>query len=165
MPRNARHIGHLTSDRKDTQWRRPIRKKTAAELLYRNDDREIELSQEHRARLIEIAGKAYTYRDPLLRRKDESPEQYLARLKRMFPRKSESKPKTFERTDDSMCPECNAPENHPTDHDAVLVRGCKVVDEDGNDWSQCLVCSGYYDPKTLAETPDNHNPEKGWFSE
>jgi len=60
------------------------------------------------------------------------------------------------------CPTCGASEEHPYRTDAVLIRGFKVTDEKGNCWSQCLVCSGYYDTD-LNETPDNHDPEKGWF--
>lgn len=56
-----------------------------------------------------------------------------------------------------FCPHCHAPEMHP-DGDKVLVRAFKV-----DDWSQCLVCSGHYDAD-WNRTPENHDPEKGWFA-
>ena len=55
-----------------------------------------------------------------------------------------------------QCPKCGALEMHP-DGDKVLIRGYKV-----DNWSQCLVCSGYYDAD-LNVTAANHQPEKGWF--
>ena len=30
------------------------------------------------------------------------------------------------------CPECNSPEVHPTEEGKILIRGCKVYDEDNN---------------------------------
>jgi hypothetical protein len=54
------------------------------------------------------------------------------------------------------CPCCNNPEMHPSGKQ-VLIRAYKV-----DNWSQCLVCSGYYD-QNLVETKNGHNPEKGWF--
>lgn len=62
-----------------------------------------------------------------------------------------------------MCPKCGATEDHPHDRTKILIRACKLFDDKGA-WSQCLVCSGFYD-KDLSETPENHNPEKGWFVE
>ena len=59
------------------------------------------------------------------------------------------------------CPRCGHEENHPTFRDAVLIRGHKVYRNGW--WSQCLVCSGYYDPVTLRVTEHNHNPKTGWF--
>jgi len=61
------------------------------------------------------------------------------------------------------CPTCGASEEHPYDKDKILIRGAKIFDEDGA-WSQCLVCSGYYD-HNLNEQPEKHDPEKGWFVE
>ena len=58
------------------------------------------------------------------------------------------------------CPTCGASEMHPREY-KVLIRGYKVH-ANGHWWSQCLVCSGYYDV-SLNETPDKHNPNKGWF--
>jgi hypothetical protein len=72
-----------------------------------------------------------------------------------------------------QCPHCGAQETHPTlkyecaghTMSAVLIRGFKVLITPERGWeSQCLVCSGYYD-KNLNVTEENHNPEKGWFSE
>jgi hypothetical protein len=62
------------------------------------------------------------------------------------------------------CPKCKAPESHPRLPDSVLIRGLKVYDEDGTAWSQCLVCSGYYDWFDWSLTPENHDPKKGWFA-
>lgn len=59
------------------------------------------------------------------------------------------------------CPTCGNGEKHPTMDGKVLIRGNKFYDR-GNAWSQCLVCSGYYDHK-LKETPKNHDENKGWF--
>jgi len=44
------------------------------------------------------------------------------------------------------CPKCGNPESHPTKN-LILIRAFKV-----DDWSQCLVCAGHFDPKTLEET-------------
>jgi len=49
----------------------------------------------------------------------------------------------------------------------LFIRGYKVTDEHG-DWSQCLVCSGFYQTVDArlgeyVETPHLHNKEKGWF--
>jgi len=66
------------------------------------------------------------------------------------------------------CPVCGANETHPEDagkgilEQRLLIRGFKVCDDNGHWWSQCLVCSGCYD-KDLKPTPDNHDPNKGWF--
>lgn len=60
------------------------------------------------------------------------------------------------------CPKCGAEENHPTEN-AVLIRACKVEDEQGT-WSQCLVCSGGYN-EALVFNQQNHDPDKGWFCE
>ena len=70
----------------------------------------------------------------------------------------------FEQTEDSFCPTCNAPEKHPYDSNSILVRGYKFTDEHGH-WSQCLVCSGFYNPDTLEPNAENHNRGKGWFVE
>jgi hypothetical protein len=61
------------------------------------------------------------------------------------------------------CPRCHNGEEHPHSKEMILIRGFKVCDKRGRWWSQCLVCSGYYNPLTLAVTPDSHNPEEGWF--
>lgn len=67
-----------------------------------------------------------------------------------------------------QCPNCGADETHPHDADKgimekrLLIRGFKVCDEKGHWWSQCLVCSGYYDSE-LRETRESHDPKKGWF--
>ena len=60
------------------------------------------------------------------------------------------------------CPICGASEDHPYSTDWILIRGYKYTDENGHCWSQCLVCSGYYDQE-LNPKPKNHDPEKGWF--
>ena len=56
------------------------------------------------------------------------------------------------------CPKCGASEEHPEDDDKVLIRGYKV-----DNYSQCLVCSGYYNSETLQPAPEKHDPNKGWF--
>ena len=61
------------------------------------------------------------------------------------------------------CPTCGASECHPYSTEKILIRGAKHFDSSGA-WSQCLVCSGYYD-LNLNEQPDKHDPEKGWFVE
>ncbi len=55
------------------------------------------------------------------------------------------------------CPKCGNPEVHPTMKDACLIRAYKV-----DNYSQCLVCSGYY-TKDLELSPENHDKSKGWF--
>lgn len=80
--KQARHIGSL-GETKATKWK-PIKKKTAVELLERNDDNELSLSAAQRKTLVEIAGDKYKQRNPLERRKGETPEQFLARLQGMF---------------------------------------------------------------------------------
>lgn len=62
---------------------------------------------------------------------------------------------------DLKCPTCGAEEMHP-DGEHILIRGYKVGDEKGYWWSQCLVCSGYYD-EDLNAIPDNWDRNKGWF--
>jgi len=62
------------------------------------------------------------------------------------------------------CPHCKSKEEHPTDKNKILIKGYKVFDKTGI-WSQCLVCSGYYDSKTLKVTKENHDNHKGWFLE
>ena len=63
---------------------------------------------------------------------------------------------------DIICPSCKSGEMHPTRNGKILIRVWKVQDEEQKWWSQCLVCSGFYD-ENLNETPDKHDPEKGWF--
>lgn len=69
--------------------------------------------------------------------------------------------------DGLQCPTCGAGELHPADADKPigekrwLLRPFKVGDEHGW-WSQCLVCSGFYD-KDLNEQPEKHDASKGWF--
>jgi hypothetical protein len=62
---------------------------------------------------------------------------------------------------DLYCPKGHGPEIHPKDENKALIRAFKVFDEKGA-WSQCLVCSGYYDSK-LNPTPEKHSDRKGWF--
>lgn len=85
MEHKRRYHGPLVES-KHTKWRRPIRKKTAVELLERADKGEISMTQKQRAVFLERAGKNYKpiSSDPLERRKGESVEDYLARLKKMF---------------------------------------------------------------------------------
>jgi len=63
---------------------------------------------------------------------------------------------------DLSCPHCGADEMHP-DETQLLIRAYKVCDEQGNWWSQCLVCAGYYSPLALTPTPEKYQAEKGWF--
>jgi hypothetical protein len=69
--------------------------------------------------------------------------------------------KTKIATNKLQCTACGAEEQHPTKATKILIRGYKVSHH-GRWWSQCLVCSGYWDEQ-LNETPLNHNPNKGWF--
>lgn len=55
------------------------------------------------------------------------------------------------------CPACGATEMHPTREDRVLIRGYKV-----DNYSQCLVCAGYYD-KDLNVVNEDFDRSKGWF--
>jgi hypothetical protein len=64
---------------------------------------------------------------------------------------------TIPRSLEPWCPTCGASEDHPHRTDRVLIRGFKV-----DEWSQCLVCSGYYD-SDLNEQQHKHDPDKGWF--
>ncbi len=62
--------------------------------------------------------------------------------------------------DDLNCPKCNSPESHPT-KDMLLVRGYKV-----DNWSECLVCGGWYDKDLnwLGYTRKNPPPgDRFWF--
>jgi hypothetical protein len=65
-----------------------------------------------------------------------------------------------------QCPRCKLPEVNPLTG-KLFLRAFKVSDNHG-DWSQCLVCSGYYARPMIIggsfiETPQNHVPELGWF--
>jgi hypothetical protein len=66
-----------------------------------------------------------------------------------------------------ICPKCGAPEIHPDNTNLALVRWFKVYSADGTEWSQCLVCAGYY-TKFLSVLPEFLRPgnwqERGWFS-
>ena len=68
---------------------------------------------------------------------------------------------------DVQCPTCGAGEMHPHDEGKpfgqrrILIKGFKVHHSD-HWWSQCLVCSGYYD-EDLNEQPEEHDGDKGWF--
>lgn len=68
---------------------------------------------------------------------------------------------------DVRCPRCGAGEIHPADINKpvlerrVLIRGFKVSDEHGRWWSECLVCSNFYDENlNVAESPTKKD---GWF--
>lgn len=61
---------------------------------------------------------------------------------------------------DLTCPTCGSGEMHPNGEN-ILIRGFKVH-HGGHWWSQCLVCSGYYD-KDLVPQPDKWDRDKGWF--
>jgi hypothetical protein len=65
-----------------------------------------------------------------------------------------------ERYQHLTCPKCGAPESNPVDNGAtILIRGYKV-----DDWSQCLVCAGYYNPADLSDYDDTRGDgKKGWF--
>lgn len=62
-----------------------------------------------------------------------------------------------------QCPVHHVPEVNP-DTDKLFIRAYKVTDG-GHIWSQCLICSGFYQIQdgAVVETPHNHNPNKGWF--
>ena len=61
------------------------------------------------------------------------------------------------------CPKCGCGEVNP-ETGKLWIRAYKFVDEDGRDWSHCLVCSGCYMPDRKTPNP-NYNPQgKGyWF--
>jgi hypothetical protein len=61
-----------------------------------------------------------------------------------------------------QCPTCGNGEMHPR-LPYILIRGYKVTDANGNDWSQCLVCAGHYDKQTLEITLETFDEKKGWF--
>ena len=54
------------------------------------------------------------------------------------------------------CPHCGAPEQH--EDGKVHIRAYKVYN-DGQWWSQCLVCSGGYDKIYGTFTENNHTPD------
>jgi hypothetical protein len=68
---------------------------------------------------------------------------------------------------DPWCPKCGAPECHPTQDHAVLIRGFKV-----DNWSECLVCSSAvatngqgYDENLVwhGARPEGGPKDHGWF--
>jgi hypothetical protein len=84
------------------------------------------------------------------------------------------------KTPEDFCPYCGASESHPTDTIdgtplfMVLVRGYKVCDENGDCWSQCLVCAsaekgarGGYDKHLVWHNPfkpaEHKTARAGWF--
>jgi hypothetical protein len=71
---------------KYSKWRKPIRKKTAAELLEKADEGAISLTGSQRELLENRAGKAYRKRktNPLQRKPKESVQSFLARLKEVY---------------------------------------------------------------------------------
>ena len=79
-----RQVGPIVTQPKYTQWRRPIRKKTAAELLEKADAGQAKLTASQRETLEARAGKSYKKKDPLVKRPDESTQEYLARIQKMF---------------------------------------------------------------------------------
>lgn len=61
-----------------------------------------------------------------------------------------------------QCPKCGNGEMHPR-LPYLLIRGYKVIDADGKDWHQCLVCAGTYHKDTLELTEENYSHKEGWF--
>ena len=68
-----------------------------------------------------------------------------------------------------QCPVHHVPEVNP-ETGRLFIRGYKVYD--GSWWSQCLICSGFYelqdvigyhDKQVVIETPEKHDVTKGWF--
>ena len=60
-----------------------ISKKTAADLLYQDDDTPGRLTPVQRQTLEDRAGKAYVKRDPFAKRPSETVEQYVARINKL----------------------------------------------------------------------------------
>lgn len=83
MKATRHYHGPLVQNPKHTEWK-PIKKDTAAELLQRADDRELKLTAEQRATLKAKAGDKYKPGNALERRKGESVQDYLARIKKHF---------------------------------------------------------------------------------
>lgn len=84
---DGRRFVHMAGVDHCTRWKRPVTKKTAAELLYQDDDRDgtnqDRLTREQRVTLEKRAGKQYTKRDPFEKRPTESVEAYVARINRL----------------------------------------------------------------------------------
>lgn len=60
-----------------------------------------------------------------------------------------------------ICPKCGAHEIHP-DGVSVQIRAYKYSDKSGVEWSQCLICAGFYDEnKVYHDAKGDKN--KGWF--
>lgn len=62
---------------------RRVSKITARFMLQRNDDGNLAMDSKTRAMYEKIAGDSYKKADPWKRRKDESQEQYIARINKM----------------------------------------------------------------------------------
>jgi hypothetical protein len=64
--------------------------------------------------------------------------------------------------DSLVCPTCGVSECHPFKESKICIRGYKV-----DNFSQCLVCAGYYDPWTLEIIPKEQRRKSieayGWF--
>jgi hypothetical protein len=64
--------------------------------------------------------------------------------------------------DSLVCPTCGVSECHPFKESKICIRGYKA-----DNFSQCLVCAGAYDPWTLEIVPEDQRNNKwkdmGWF--
>lgn len=67
-----------------TKWKCPCTKKTAAELLYQDDEKPGTLTAGQRRYLEKRAGDNYKKVDPCLKRPTESVDEYVARINRMM---------------------------------------------------------------------------------
>lgn len=63
----------------NSKWKR-CSKKTAADLLEKDDDRPGTLTAVQREELTRIAGKQYRKKDPFLKRENENTQEYIRRI-------------------------------------------------------------------------------------
>lgn len=61
----------------------------------------------------------------------------------------------------TQCPKCLVGEKHPNLQGMLLIK-VRVVQQDGQWYSQCLVCAGLWDQE-LRFTPVHYDEKKGWF--
>lgn len=64
------------------------------------------------------------------------------------------------------CPKCGSEECGETSEgrEVLLIRGLKVMDDNGYWWSKCLVCSGNYpDFPNLDNFINSENRKQFWF--
>lgn len=67
-----------------TIWTRPVKAKTAAELLEKDDEKPGTLTADQRLEMSKRAGDKYKKRDPFLKRPTESQKDYIRRINKMM---------------------------------------------------------------------------------